>query len=248
MDKERVVLNTMLFHQQILQDKLQSQIISDLVNNLDINRIELHREYIEDYFGELINVQKIVDLKGTEIFYSVPDNLFVDLKLNSKLVQYIYEAKLIHASKIKMTLGDWSDSAKKYVQYINKVLPDDIQLTIENDRTIDNSDVNKLLSFFQESTKKNVNVGFVNDIANWIFTSQDVMIVSKQLLKYTSYIHLRNYKSTRTGIQISSFNEGDMNWEKTIQLFAKEIPVVLEYASNTNQLKADVAHLLDSNI
>ncbi|MCT4388728.1 hypothetical protein EFN46_11070 [Leuconostoc pseudomesenteroides] len=154
MDKERVVLNTMLFHQQILQDKLQSQIISDLVNNLDINRIELHREYIEDYFGELINVQKIVDLKGTEIFYSVPDNLFVDLKLNSKLVQYIYEAKLIHASKIKMTLGDWSDSAKKYVQYINKVLPDDIQLTIENDRTIDNSDVNKLLSFFQESTKK----------------------------------------------------------------------------------------------
>ena len=58
MDKERVVLNTMLFHQHILQGKLQSQIISDLVNNLDINRIELHIEYIEDYFGELINVQK----------------------------------------------------------------------------------------------------------------------------------------------------------------------------------------------
>ncbi|MBZ6009999.1 sugar phosphate isomerase/epimerase [Leuconostoc gelidum] len=240
MNRQNIVLNTLLLKNEFEKGRSQSQLVNDLINQLSVSNIEIRREFNADTFSELVAIRKIYLEQNTDFFYSVPDNLFLNKHLNPKLFQYVGESQFMGVKHLKMTLGDWHSSMFKELSYLSKILPANIELNIENDQTRANSDIELLNDFFETANQNNINIGFVNDIGNWIFTDQDVYNCSLSLSRYTRFVHLKNYKKIQDSVDTTPFYDGEINWEKIIKLFSDDLPIALEYPSTMENILNDI--------
>ncbi|WP_203641367.1 sugar phosphate isomerase [Levilactobacillus andaensis] len=243
-DRNRLVLNTLVSQKQQEQGKSQLKIVTNLLAT-GIRNIELRREYNAGGMGELQQLNQLRLANRLVYFYSVPTDLFVNQRLNIDLLQYISEAQQLGASYIKMTLGDFNHiKSADQIPALLRLLPDDIELNIENDQTSANSNVQKLMSFFDLFDQYERRVGFVNDVGNWIFTGQDALKVTDELVKDTRFVHLKSYVLQAEKPTTVSFTQGDLDWQTLLNKFSAPIPVALEYPANTSELQQDMTTLL----
>lgn len=240
MVSNNIVLNTLILKSEFDKGISQSDIVNDLITKLSVSNIEIRREFNAEKISELVAIREICLEKKINLFYSVPDNLFLNEHINPKLFQYIGESQFIGAKHLKMTLGDWNKSLTKELVYLSKILPKNIQLNIENDQTLSNSDIALLNNFFETADQENINIGFVNDIGNWIFTNQDVYKCSLTLRPFTRFVHLKNYQITGKHISTTPFDSGEINWKDVIKLFSNDIPIALEYPSTLGNIMTDI--------
>lgn len=244
MNSNRLVLNTLVA--QVAHDtgSNQEQLVKDLLNS-GINNIELRREYGNATINELDRLSELRKRYRLTYFYSVPDNLFVNQQLNVKLLQYVAETQRLGAGYIKMTLGDYNDANSALIDELLTVIPTSIQLNIENDQTISNSDTSKLELFFKKFDRRDRKVGFVNDLGNWIFTNQDAVTATKALLSYTRFIHLKGFVLNQNeNPETVSFVQGKLDWLEILKLFPTDLPIALEYPADANMLNNDISKLL----
>lgn len=242
MNTNRIVLNTLISQQDQQNGTSQLKIVESLLQT-GITNIELRREYNTNSINELLNLSELREKNRLTFFYSVPDNVFVNGELNLKLLQYIEESQLLGVHYLKMTLGDFDAKNFAAIDQLLSLLPSSIELNIENDQTSSNSDVNKLMSFCKMFEHSNRKVGLVNDLGNWIFTKQNVEEVSKILLPYTRFIHLKSFKLVNGKPETVSFTKGEMDWKKVIALFNSDLPIGIEYPTSISELKTDLTHL-----
>lgn len=242
----RIVLNTLLFQQSHDIGESQLQIVENLLK-YGIGNIEIRREYASQSFQEMKALNKMRLGKRLTLFYSVPDNLFVNGAINPELIQYIGEAQKMGVSYVKLTLGDFDNYSGNLFEDLSSIVPESIQINIENDQTISNSSIHSLVSFFNSSEKSGAHIGFVNDLGNWAFTGQDEQEASIQLLKYTNYVHLKSYQyETKSHHpQTVPFAKGELDWKKLLRLFSTDVPVALEYPTDGTSLKTDLSLLSD---
>ncbi|MFC6259393.1 TIM barrel protein [Levilactobacillus fujinensis] len=242
-DRNRLVLNTLVSQAQQQQGKSQLKIVTDLLAT-GVRNIELRREYTAQGLGELQRLNQLRLANRLVYFYSVPDNLFVDHQLNINLLQYVSEAQQLGASYIKMTLGDFdSKQSTDQIPELLRLLPDNVELNIENDQTKENSNVQKLTAFFDLFDQYERRVGFVNDLGNWIFTGQDALVTTTALVKDTRFVHLKSYVLQSKKPVTVSFTKGDLDWQTLLEKFSSTIPVALEYPANASELQGDMTTL-----
>ncbi|WP_143462502.1 sugar phosphate isomerase [Levilactobacillus enshiensis] len=245
-DRNRLVLNTLVSQQQQQQGQSQLKLVTDLLTT-GIRNIELRREYNAQGVSELHRLNQLRLANRLIYFYSVPDNLFVDHRLNQHLLQYISEAQLLGASYLKMTLGDFEQTTSAtQIPELLALLPNGMELNIENDQTSANSDVAKLMAFFDLFDQYDRRVGFVNDLGNWIFTDQDALTTTAKLVKDTRFVHLKSYVLQNTTPTTVSFTQGALDWQTLLAKFSTTIPVALEYPTNAADLQRDMTTLFTS--
>jgi sugar phosphate isomerase/epimerase len=239
MEKERIVLNTLIQQKEQQNGKSQIDIIKDLLP-LGYRNFEIRREYLSNTLDEL---KDLADLKlkyRLVYFYSIPENLFVEHHLNPEILQFISEAQMMGANYLKMTLGDFSTNEPQELNWLNEVLPNSLQLNLENDQTDANANVNTLLNFFKVAKDLKANIGFVNDLGNWVFTSQDELNATKELLPFTRYIHLKGYQK-QDGLPVTtSFIDSDLDWQELLSKFNSNLPVGIEYPASVDKLQEDL--------
>lgn len=246
METSRIVLNTLVQQKEQAAGKSQKAIIRDLLP-LGIHNFELRREYFQ---GGLDELKELVDLKLHErlvYFYSIPENLFVDHQINPSILQYIAEAKMVGANYLKMTLGDFTSAKVAQLNWLAKILPSQMELNLENDQTVANASVQTLVNFFQTAAKHGINIGFVNDLGNWVYTNQQEAQASEALLPYTRYVHLKGYEKDGGQPTTTTFVDSQLDWHKLLPQFADSLPVGLEYPASVDQLKRDLTVLKDFN-
>lgn len=241
--QNRIVLNTLVSQPDHNAGVAQPELVTNLLNT-NVTNIELRREYGNQTLSELQKLSQIRADHRLTFFYSVPDNLFIAHKLNLHLLQYVAEAQLLGASYIKMTLGDFDHSDAHLVDSLLSLIPESIQLNIENDQSAANSDTKKLAAFFDQFNDRSRKIGFVNDLGNWIFTHQDAETSAQALLPYTRFVHLKSYLlDDKQQPATVSFTKGDLNWKRLLNLFDTTLPVALEYPADSQALVADLAVL-----
>lgn len=242
MKQQRLVLNTLVLQAEQAAGVSQLDLVKKLVPLTD--KIELRREYNAGTLTEISQLNTLRLQQRLVYFYSVPENLFVDGHVNPQLPLYVAEAQALGASYIKMTLGNFDQSTDFRPQDVLDWIPAGIQLNLENDQTIANTDPDTLQRFFHSFDRTNRRVGFVNDLGNWIFTKRDTLVMSKQLLPFTRFVHLKNYVLDAQGNpQTVAFNQGELDYATLLDLFPTELPVALEYPSTITALEQDLAVL-----
>lgn len=246
MNQSRIVLNTLISQQEHDSGVSQLAIVKHLLP-LGYRNFELRREYFTMTFAELADLAALKLKYRLVYFYSIPEDLFINGHLNTQLLQFIAEARLMGASYLKMTLGDFRQDSIDELKQLNRIIPSSMQLNLENDQTVTNAAVKTLVNFFQVASENKVNIGFVNDLGNWVYTKQDEQAATKQLLPYTRYVHLKGYDIC-DGTRTTSFVNSQLDWQSLLTQFPSTLPVALEYPATIDKLTSDLTVLTDFTI
>lgn len=246
MKKSRIVLNTLIEQSAHDQGKSQVAIVKDLLS-LGYTNIELRREYGKNNLDELATLAALKLRYRLTYFYSIPETLFVNGHLNPQLLQFSQEARLLGASYLKLNLGDFEEENIDELSWLERILPSSVQINLENDQTIQNASVQRLSHFFQLAKSHHINIGFVNDLGNWVYTKQDEAKATQALMPYTRYVHLKGYIQKDGKPITTSFVDSQLNWQNLLQHFNADLPVALEYPSGLTALSKDLTTLENFN-
>lgn len=227
MDKEKLVVNTLVFLNDLTRGTPQS-IIIDEVNKLGIRNVEVRREFIKDINKEILDIKEKANKYNMDLFYSVPECLFKGNKLRKKEIEgYFNEAYKMNCHNVKMNIGEIDELLAEDVKAIDYLCNKyDIKLTVENDQTKENGRSEKIYNFLKKDRELGGNISFTFDVGNWIFQSEDPSKNSELLKDFVTYVHLKNVDDNRKNTLL---DEGILNLEKILYNLPKNLPMALEY-------------------
>ncbi|MGG7143098.1 sugar phosphate isomerase/epimerase family protein [Clostridium nigeriense] len=243
MEKEKLVINTLVFIDDLKSGVPQSNII-DKVNKLGIKSIEVRREFIKDFNKEIIDIKEKANIYNINLFYSVPECLFRADKLRRKEIEgYFNEAYNMNCHNVKMNIGEVNELSVEDVKEIDELCKKyEIKLTVENDQTCENGKSEKIYNFLKRDRDLGGNISFTFDVANWIFQDEDPIKNSELLKDFVSYIHLKNADDNRKNTLLDT---GILNLEKILNNLPKNLPMALEYpCTSIEEVKLEIEKAL----
>lgn len=229
MQKNNIVINTLVFLEDLNNGVKQSKLLKD-IHGLGINKVEVRREFIKDFEVELQEIRDISQQLQMEIYYSVPRYLYVGGKLNiDEIEQAFREASKMNCRNVKLNIGDYKDINSENVYKINSLCDKYlIALTIENDQTKENGQAQKLYEFLRAAERFGMKISCTFDIGNWLWQKEDAKENAYKLKPYITYIHLKDV-NIEDKPQAVLLDQGVIPWRSILEIFDKNIPVAIEY-------------------
>ena len=227
MEKEKLVINTLVFLDD-LKSGVEQSVIINKVNKLGIKNVEVRREFIKDFNKEILDIKEKAIKYNIDLFYSIPEWIFKEDKLRrDDIERYFNEAYNMNCHNVKMNIGQINELLVEDIKAIDELCRKYmINLTVENDQTAENGRLEKIYNFLKKNRELGGNISFTFDVGNWIFQEEDP-IKNSELLKYfVTYIHLKNIDENRKNVLL---DEGILNIEKILNNLPKNLPMALEY-------------------
>lgn len=233
MDKKKIVLNTLVFLNALEEGRLQYELFEDIAN-FGIKKVEIRREYIKKFPNELIQIKKMANKYNLDLFYSIPDCLFMQGQLQmDKLRMYFSEAKCMGVKSIKFAdnIIEFKGFEEEMVTFLKNLVNEfDGMVTIENDQTISLTKAEDIYDFLEVCVEKEINIFGTFDVGNWTYTGQDPIKCAEKLIKHIRYIHLKNTIVEDFYPKVSaSLDCGTIDWRKVINTLKPNLPIALEY-------------------
>jgi sugar phosphate isomerase/epimerase len=229
MDKSNIVINTLVFLEDLKNGVKQSSLLKD-IHSLGINKVEVRREFIIDFEAELQDIKNISGELQIQLYYSVPRYLYVGGELNIYEIEEVFkEAHKMNCKNVKLNIGEYSHMSSENVYKINCLCDKyEIMLTIENDQTEENGQVEKIEKFLISAETLGMKVSCTFDIGNWLWQREDPKENAIKLKPYVTYIHLKDvYINDKP--QSVLLGQGIIPWINILKMFEKDIPVAIEY-------------------
>ncbi|MCZ2490532.1 sugar phosphate isomerase/epimerase family protein [Dellaglioa carnosa] len=244
-----VILNTWIFENDVKNGVKQDELI-DRVSKLDVDGIEVRREYFKDLAVELPIIAKKAMQYKLLINYSVPDQVFLDDGvLNPKLAMYFEEGLIMGIKKIKFNIGNFAAFTGDLKQAFSALPLDKITMNVENDQTELSGRVKALVTFLESAKQHDIPVGYVYDLGNWAFTKQDALKSAESLSQYTDYVHLKNVINNDGNLVTSAnLDEGMFNWRVILKHLPKNVAFALEFPMDNKDLIQSQITLLKKEI
>jgi sugar phosphate isomerase/epimerase len=242
--KEQLVINTLVFLEDLEAGIPQSEMM-DMVHQLGINNVEIRREYIKDFNNELIEIRLKSTTYEMTVYYSVPEQMYKEntLRIND-IETYCKEAYKMNAGHIKLNIGEVKEVSMQDMELINALCEKyHIQITVENDQTVENGRFEKIYHFLRQVKQQNGMITFTFDIGNWAFQGEDPFENAKLLNPFVTYIHLKDIDENRS---TTLLNKGLIDWKNIISILPTNVPIALEYPCATEeQLALEINKLID---
>lgn len=243
MTDKRLVLNMLVFAEKVQNGAVQSDLIEESVA-LGFRKIEVRREYFKNLASETADIKKLVEKYELELFYSVPDEVFVDGKVNSKLGDYLLEAIQMGITHIKWNIGDFAGFTGDLTE-LKPLTEHDIEVNIENDQTQTSGTISAIDTFMKAVEGENLNIGYVYDLGNWRFVGEDEKIAAEQLGKYVRYIHVKDVIYMEGKPQAVGLDHGEIDWREILSVLPGTVPVAIEYPTTEKQEILEAKALLE---
>ncbi|EOZ5835890.1 sugar phosphate isomerase/epimerase family protein [Enterococcus faecium] len=246
MNKNQLVLNMLVFAEKLENHALQSTLIEEAVK-LGFEKVEVRREYIKDFQAELPAIKQAAFQHNVELFYSVPDEVFVNNKVNEKLTDYLEEAKQMNVKHIKFNIGNFKTGGQKLTEL--KTLSDyGIAINIENDQTQLSGVIHAIDNFMKAVKENQLDIGYVYDLGNWRFVGEDEIEAAKKLKDYVRYIHVKDVIYIDNKPQATGLDHGEIDWRKVLTILPDDVPVAIEYPTTKDVEIIESKELLEANI
>lgn len=228
----------LVFNTLVAQEKINSGLTQletfDYIVDLGFNSIEVRREYFKNIDSEVEAIAKYSKEQNITILYSVPEVIFLENgELNPNIEQYFTEACNLHATHVKMTIGNYQN--KKQLQNLKIINEQPFNFTVENDQTEQSGIINNILKFLTEAEQSGINIGYTYDLGNFRYVGESEIVGAEALKDYVKYIHLKNVTRENDLLRATSLEQGDINWRKVTMLLPNDVPVALEYPSNIKE-------------
>ncbi|PTL17181.1 sugar phosphate isomerase [Staphylococcus gallinarum] len=228
-----LVFNTLVAQEKINSGLTQLEIF-DYIVDLGFNSIEVRREYFKNIDSEVEAIAKYSKEQNITILYSVPEVIFLENgELNPNIEHYFTEACNLHATHVKMTIGNYQN--KEQLQNLKIINEQPFNFTVENDQTEQSGTINHILKFLTEAEQSGINIGYTYDLGNFRYIGESEIVGAEALKDYVRYIHLKNVTRENDLLRATSLEQGDINWRKVITLLPNDVPVSLEYPSNIKE-------------
>ncbi|GMA69437.1 hypothetical protein GCM10025879_06830 [Leuconostoc litchii] len=238
MKKEQIVLNNLVFANDREKGMLQLEMLKKIVS-FGIKSAELRREYFDDIAEETPAIAKYAMENNIQLFYSVPDEVFVNHRINPKLAQYYDEAQALGIYAIKFNIGDFETLLPEDTLKLNELLSGGIQTNIENDQTQISGKIAAIEKFMTAVTDAALDIGYVYDMGNWRYVKEDENIAAKKLTGYVRYIHVKDDKGYGENLVTVPLNDGDIDWQAILNILPNDVPVAVEYPTANDQIIKD---------
>lgn len=210
--------------------KKQSELFAD-VKRLGASGIECRREYFleNDKLEDLQRCGEQAAQTGLNVFYSVPEKLFVNGGVSPELEKYFREGRTIGARKIKLNIGEPKGIDKVGAREIACLVDSyQIELTIENDQTLENGRLNFVSDTLRLLNEVRIPVGYTFDLGNWLWLHEDPQAAAKKVGALSTVFHLKNVSSSG-GLHTVPLDDGEIDWRRAIRACPEDIPLVMEY-------------------
>ncbi len=241
---EDLVINTLVFIDDLKNGQLQSEILDKIIK-IGIQNIEVRREYIKDFSKELVDIREVANKNNITLFYSVPETLFKEGKLRKlDIEQYFNEAYKMNCNYIKMNIGQVNELSKEDTDIISELCNKySVYLTVENDQTEENGRCDKIYNFLSLNRKLGGNISFTFDVGNWIFQEEDPIKNAERLKEFVTYIHLKNVDDNKGN---SLIDKGILDLEKILEILPKGLPMALEYpCASIDEVQGEINKVLN---
>ena len=176
----------------------------------------------------------------------MPDEVFVNHRVNPKLEQYYDEAAQLGVSVIKFNTGDFDTLLPEDIQQLNALLNRGIETNIENDQTQVSGKIDAIKAFMTAAKAAKLDIGYVYDMGNWRYVGEDEVVAAKALAPYVRYIHVKDDKGSGDNLVTVPLNDGDINWQAILTILPQDVPVAVEYPTASEQVIIDGVQALEA--
>ncbi|KAJ86833.1 sugar phosphate isomerase/epimerase family protein [Enterococcus faecalis] len=246
MNKTDLILNTIIFKNQLDQGVQQEELI-DLVSSLGIKKVEIRREFIGNIASQLPKIRKKADDYQISLFYSINEDFVLGNSLNPKLEDFCQEAQILGAPFIKLNTGNAREITKETLQNVNKLDLKDRAIKLENNQSKENGILDNCYLMMKKMQEAQLDISFAFDTANWIWVSDSVEDAVKKMNHLTTYLHLKNYDVTNDGLKTTGLFSGELDMIKLLKEFHYIEQIAFEYpCSSIHSLKSDIEQFIQS--
>jgi len=228
----RVFVNTMVYKDALdASSTVQADLVAE-VRALGATGIEIRREYLATdpatRHEELLSIAGRATEAGLEVFYSVPESLFVDGEASPLLTGYLAEAATLGALSVKLNIGELGDGPTNTGSLIQTLRAASARVTIENDQTARNGRLDVVAALLRDLRNRNVPIGYTFDAGNWLWAGVDPVAAARELGGYATVFHLKDIDRL-DGLHSVLLDAGEVDWRSVLGEIGAHVPVVLEY-------------------
>lgn len=230
MDNAQFVLNTLVYADQIKAGELTQLDVLTKAHSFGFTKVEVRRELFDNFKVEALEIKaKAVEL-GIELFYSIPEGLFVEHELNSDFGRFITEAKELSATHSKWNLGEFTEYKGDLFAELAQFDTVGIQLNVENDQSASGGMLPSVIAFGQRflGTEK---LGLVYDIGNWAIKGCDPVEAAEQVKDWVRYIHLKDVSENK----VVPLAKGTLAITEVLEVLPKDLPIAFEFRVKEDQ-------------
>lgn len=225
----KIVLNTVAYQEILKENPRQAELISE-IKSLGIDYIEIRREFITRGEEEIKEIARAANEEQVTLYYSVPDELFINSQVNSNLEEYFKEAAILNAFQMKLTLGDLGELTKQLAERLDGYLHRfSTKLTIENDQSKERGSAVRLKSFMEETEKFGLTLGLTFDVANFVYFAENPIESAKVLKPFVQYVHIKNVRKHDGILEATAMETGDLDISAILHEFPESVPCAIEY-------------------
>ena len=237
---KQIGINLLVFKNDLDNGIGQEKILSEIAS-LGVSIVEIRREYLKCSNEELIEINKLARKLNLEIYYSVPEKIAYEKKINSNIKVYFEEAKQMGSTHIKFNIGDLENldicEIKKLKDIINSF---DMKITIENDQTPENGTLKSVINAIDVINNTLLPIGYTFDLGNWYWQNEDPKNAFNLLNSKITVFHLKNIDILNNVPSTTLLSEGKIDWVSMLKEISKDVPIIIEYPIEKDNILAEV--------
>lgn len=230
-----IVVNTLEFQKELQNGTPQASLFKKIAS-LGATGVEVRREYINDMGRELADIKTNSQKFNLTVFYSVPDEVFVNGQLNDQLPTYLAEGAQMGITAIKFNTGDYAHFQGDLKAALTPIVSTGIQVNVENDQTQVSGTIAPLKQFLGAVKEQQIDLGYVYDLGNWRYVGEDEITAAHELSEYTRYIHLKDIKTVAGKPTVVPLDDGELDWHEVLNILPKGLPIAIEYPSANDEV------------
>jgi len=237
---KQIGINLLVFKNDLDNGIGQEKILSEIAN-LGVSIAEIRREYLKNSNEELIEINKLAQKLNLEIYYSVPEKIACEKKINSNIKVYFEEARQMGSTHIKFNIGDLENldvyEIKKLEDIINRF---HMKVTIENDQTPENGTLKSVTNAINIINNNSLSIGYTFDLGNWYWQNENPKNAFDLLNSKITVFHLKNIDFSNVNPTTTLLSEGKINWKSMLNKIPKDVPVIIEYPIKGESILGEV--------
>ncbi|NMF06699.1 sugar phosphate isomerase/epimerase family protein [Clostridium beijerinckii] len=233
-------INLLVFKNELDKGIKQQQILEQ-IEALGVHIAEIRRECLKNLAEEILIINKLAKKFGIELYYSVPEKVAFEKKLNPDINVYFEEAKLMGATHIKFNIGDLVDLSLDEIKKLRDIIDKfEIKVTIENDQTPENGNLKCVVNAIDIINKNSLPIGYTFDLGNWYWQNEDPENAFDILRSAITVFHLKNVEFLNNKPTTTLLSKGQINWKAMLKKLSNNVPVIIEYPIRNEDIRGEL--------
>lgn len=242
MNRQAIILNTIVFQEQLEQGLGQADLL-EFVQALGLKRLEIRSEFLRDGQEELRDIRRRADELGLALFYSANVDFLQGDRVNPDLAKYCQEAEQLGAPFLKVNIGDAGAISREVLEKWWTSFSPKMDIRLENNQDPLAARLTNCQRVMKLIHEADLPLSFIFDTANWVFVGDSPVEAAELLASVTTYLHCKNVKQEGETLQASSFFDGELDLVSLIKAFPNLEYLALEYPASLQQVETDLVQL-----